>query len=239
MRPHIYGLVALLVWIALSAAGPSRAADADLSTPEGAIAAYIDGVARRDMNAVIAASSADEMSEHYDFAASVDSNQMLHVTMPMPTGDPIFVEINRMGFVAQVGFQVKLLAYGLMTNNGILDGTGQKMDVGEATDLASAVRADRLSDLKLVEVIIPKPEMLNRKSVQKSFVRKAGIYGADELTERVAAVSFEGQTYGIGFGLLRYGGSWGIMSQTSNVAGLDMMGVPRRLSLEELKTLME
>jgi len=229
----------LAACIGLLAAGPSLAADVDLTTPEGAIAAYIDGVTRQDLSAIIATSSADNMSKGFDFVAQVDRIRSLSPWTPAPASDPFFIEINKAGFVAQIAGQVKFLTYGLMTDKEILTGRQVLMDAAGATDFASVIRADRLASLALVKVGIPKPSLLNSEVNQKNAAKLAHIYGADSSTDRVALLSFEGLHFMIGFSLLRYGENWTIMSQSSAFAGLSSMGVPKRVTPEEFEEMLK
>jgi hypothetical protein len=225
--------LALLVGIGMVSVRPSLAADPDLSTPEGAIAAYIDGVARQDFDAIIAATSVDRMAEGFDFVGYVDRLGALVPVMPAPATSPFFRQINRADAEAQIARHVRFLAYGLMTKSAILEGKTAPMTAAEASDFAAVVRADRLAGLSLVRVAIPKPEVVNSERYQKNAVRMAKNQGADALTERMALLSFDGLHFAAGFTLLRYGDGWLVMSQTSPVAGMDSLGTPFRTTPEE------
>lgn len=105
-----FGLAVVLV------AGPSLAD----TTPEEAVAAYLEGVADRDLDAVIAASAVENKSKLFDFVAYVDRLKSLSPTRTlMPATDPLFVEMNKVGLVANVAGQVQYLAYGLMTTKDV------------------------------------------------------------------------------------------------------------------------
>ena len=58
----------------------------------------------------------------------------------------------------------------------------------------------------------------------KYAAKQAAIYGADELTERMALVSLDGKLYEVGFTLLRYGDDWRISSQTSALGNTAAVG---------------
>lgn len=236
-RLGILARVITAVWIGLLAAGSTFAADTNLATPEGAVASYIEGVARQDLTAVLAAASVDDMSKGFDFVAHVDRLRVLMPSTPAPTGDPLFVEINRAGFAAQIARQVQFLTYGLMTTKEIIDGQNVQMDATGATDFANVVRATRLASLALVKVGIPSPKTLNSERHQLNMAKLAGIYGADAMTERVALLSFEGLQFVIGFSLLRYGDNWTIMSQSSPIANLGGLGIPKRTTSEAFEQL--
>lgn len=230
-------LAAVMMWaIPLTA---ERLFAADLSTPEGAIAAYVEGVAERDFSAILAATSADNMSKGFDFAALVERLRVLTPRAPSPSTDDFFIEINKTDFTGQIVGQVKFLTYGLMTTNDILEGKPVRMDAAGADDFASVVRADRLSGLELVKVGIPNPSAMNREQYQVNAAKIAKVYGADASTERVALISFEGLNFAIGFHLLQYGDEWGIMGQSSSLSGLSPLGVPKRVSPEEFEAMIQ
>ena len=207
------------------------------TTPEEAVTAYIEGVADRDLDAVIAATTADDKSTHFDFVAYVDRIMSLSPwRTPLPTTDPLFVKINKQGFSAQVASQVQILAYGLMTTNDL--GKSQKMDAAEATALASILRADRLSSLKLVKVAIPRPDLLNKENYQLNAIRMAKVNGADTATERLVLLSFEDLTFVVGFTLLKYGDDWKVESASSPIAGIGLAET-RRVTPEEFEKMLK
>ncbi|MGQ0564630.1 MAG: hypothetical protein ACT4OK_06110 [Gemmobacter sp.] len=225
----------VLVGIGLLSARASLAADPDLTTPEGAVAAYIDGVAQQDLDAIIAVTSVDRMTTGFDFVGYVDRLAALVPMTPAPATSPFFQQINRAGATAQIAQQVRFLTYGLMTRSEILEGKTVPMKAAEATDFATVVRADRLAGLKVVRVAIPSPELLNSERYQKNSVKLARVHGADASTERLALLSFEGLYFTAGFTLLRYGQEWTVMSQTSPVSGMTSMGTPVRVTPEDFE----
>jgi hypothetical protein len=234
LLPVVVGIFALLFSAATSSAG-----DLDLSTPESAISAYIDGIARHDFNAVLAATAADSMSKKLDFVNFVDRVKSFIVYMPVPTSDPFFIEINKVGLESQTASSVKLFTYGLMTTSKVIEGKTALMDAAAAQDFMSVVRADRLVELKLVKVGIPKPTIMNNEINQKNFAKLAAVYGADALTERVARLSFEGLDFMVGFRLIRYGENWGVFAQFSDLAGTSPLGVPTRVTPEAFEEMLK
>lgn len=224
---------AFLVGIGMLSARPSLAADPDLTTPEGAVAAYIDGVARQDLDAIIAVTSIDKMTGGFDFVGYVDRMGALVPMTPAPATSPFFKQINRATAVAQIAQQVRFLTYGLMTTNEIVEGKTVPMKAAEATDFATVVRADRLAGLHLVKVAIPMPELMNGERYQKNSARMSKVHGADASTERLALLSFEGLYFATSFTLLRYGQEWTVMSQVSPLSGMASFGTPIRVTPEE------
>jgi hypothetical protein len=238
-RLHLILSIMFATWLCLFSAAPSLAADPGMKTPEGAIAAYVDGVARRDFKAVIAATAIERMSRNFDFVAYIDRLKALGPTMPAPASDPFLVAINEAGFEAQIAFQVKFLTYGLMTTSEVLQGKMVMMDAAKAGDFATVVRADRLAGLKLLKVGIPNPVILNSERYQVNAARMARVYGAETSTERLALLSFEGLHFVIGFELLNYGDNWAIRSQSSAIAGISSMGSPERVTPEKFEAMLK
>ncbi|MCX5495799.1 hypothetical protein OSH11_13880 [Kaistia dalseonensis] len=226
-------------WIGLMAALPNFAAAANLTTPEAAVTAYIDGVIHQDFEAIIASTSADQMGKGFDFVAQVDRMRSLLPMMPAPASSPLFVEINKANFVAQIARQVQFLTYGLMTTSKILDGKTDMMDSAGAAEFASVVRTDRLGSLKLVEIGIPDPTSVNSKQHLVNSTKFARIYGAIASTDRVALVSFEGLHFLVGFNLLLYGDEWTVFSQSSAFGGTSSLGVPKRVTPAEFEQLLQ
>lgn len=226
-------LLASLCLAAVLAAGPSFAD----TTPEEAIAAYIEGVADRDLEAVIAATTVDNKSKLFDFVASVDRLKALIPTRAlMPATDPLFVKMNKAGLTASVAGQVQYLAYGLMTTTNISEST--KMDGAGAADLVSTFRADRLGSLELVKVGIPKPELMNSATYQFNANQIAKVAGADASTERLALLSFEGLPFVVGFNLLKYDDEWQVDDLSSTLSGLSFRQ-SKRVTPDEFENMLK
>ncbi|WP_160008263.1 hypothetical protein [Rhizobium sp. 18055] len=209
---------------------PSSGNTADRATPEKAISAHIDAIAHQDFKAVIATTTVDKMSAQSDFVAAASRLQMLSASYPMPPTDPLFVDINRAKFTSQISEQVQLLIYGLMTTTDFVNSSTVRVDAAGINGFVDSLRADRLKGLSLLKIGIPNPRIMNSKMHQANMALLAGNNGADEMTERVALLSFEGSQYAIGFTVLRYGDDWAILSQTSIAAATSSLGKPRRMS---------
>lgn len=122
----------VLVVVTLANFGTVSAADQ--STPEGAVAGYIEGIAEQDFDAVVATTSVEKMSEGFDFVAQVERLKTLTPRTPLPASDPFFTAINEPGFEAEIASQVKFLVFGLMTASDILKLRPVPMDAAGASD---------------------------------------------------------------------------------------------------------
>ncbi|WP_137150211.1 hypothetical protein [Devosia sp. FKR38] len=208
----------------------SGAAASDLTTPEAAVAAYLDGVASHDLAAVLAASAVEPMSEQFDFPAYVDRYQALNVAVPVPATDPMLVAINRANFTAQIVRQVQFLTYGLLSTVDIDQGRPLPMDAAAASAFAAEIDLSRLEALvvrQIGEVELPADKQPRYRA---NAAAQAVTYGAYEQVERGAVLDFEGASYLVGFTLLRYGDTWGVSSQSSALLGTSSLGAPQRVT---------
>lgn len=237
MRRFILAALAAVL-AAWASAGVAENAPA-FATPDAAIAAYVEGVARRDFGEILAATATDRMYTHFDFAAYVDALGLLTPTMAAPAGDPLLRDIDRAEFTAGIAHQVKMLTYALL---GRWDLAGDKpvaMKPGDAAALLGALDLARLGGLELVRVGTPKPALIGSEGYRKNAARRAGIYGADEMSERAALLRLEGRTYLLGFTLLRFGASWAVTAQWSPVAGTNALGAPWPMTPQQFEDLLK
>ena len=108
-------LLALVPVLALFFASPAASqANQVFNTPQEAIAAYLDGVARRDFARILAATALERLYLDFDFAAYVESLGGVTPSVPAPASDPLLVEINKAAFAAGIAQQVKMLTYFLL-----------------------------------------------------------------------------------------------------------------------------
>lgn len=84
---------------------------------------------------------------------------------------------------------------------------------------------------------IPSPALVYHERNQENWNRTAAYYGADELTERVVLLLFEGDYYYVGFTLLRYGENWKISNASSALGNTNPLGAPQKITEEEFAEL--
>jgi hypothetical protein len=213
---------------------PAASPSAIFSTPEAAITAYLDGVKQQDVSAVFAAGAIDDVAQDFDFKAYANRLQAMPlVTSPAPAEYPFYAEMNRVRRQNEILSQVRNLAYSLLSaetiDGSVIANPGSERVQAFVTD----VDPSRLSGIELVQIGAPSPDLLTSTRFQENASKQAAIYGADELTERVALLSFEGKDYLLGFTLLRYGDSWKVTYQTSNLAGTSALGTVEPTTPEE------
>ncbi len=204
------------------------------STPEAAITAYLDGIKQQNVSAIFIASAVNEPAQQFDFQAYADRLQAMPLlTSPAPAEYPFYVKMNRVRRQNEVLSQVRNLAYSLLSTETIDGSMVANPGTERVQTFVTDVDPSRLSGIELVKIGTPSPDLLSSTRFQENAAKQAAIYGADELTERVALLSFEDKDYLLGFTLLRYGDSWKIMYQTSNLAGTPALGTAELTTPDE------
>lgn len=219
-------VVALMIGaLALVPVGTSAQDQADAATPEAAVTAYLGAVAANDVEAILAATAVDEMATGFDFAASSDRMGALNLVFSLaPSEYPMYAEMNRYQQAAQILGQARNLAYGLLSDETIDGRIIAPVDEARITAFVASVDPERLNGLSLLDIRAPEPEAAADERYLEGTARQAAIHGADELTERLALVELDGETYGVGFTLLRYGDAWLVSAQTSVLGGTSLLG---------------
>jgi hypothetical protein len=231
-------LAASLFGISPVVTAQGKTDSASFATPEEAIAFYVEAVAQSDITQVLQVCAVDEMSENFRFDLYTDRIRALTVYAPAPSDYPFYVELNRAQFLSQILNQVKNLTYGLLaTENGMIEGRTVPIDAAGAAQFLEEVNPERLANLQLVEVGVPNPEMAQNENTQRIWQAQAQIYGADELTERVALLLFDEEYYYVGFTLLRYGEDWQISGANSALANTSALGAPSATTVEEFQAM--
>lgn len=90
-----------------------------------------------------------------------------------------------------------------------------------------------LCRIDLVRIGSPNVSAAKSEQHRTNLARNAAFVGANEATDRIALIAFEGQHYIVGFGLLRYGADWRISAQASPIAGTPAFGAPLKVTPEE------
>lgn len=233
-------ILILVVLVALLTAGCSGSASAPVfKTPEDAIARYFEGLAQSDLQKIAQACAINEMSEKFEFDSyTARLRAFLPFQSQAPAEYPLYVEINKAQLSAQIFNRVKLFAYRLLSQEDVAGG-GTIVLPEDATERISQFIQDvdpkKLAGLELKKIGLPNKPLMSGAKYLENAAKLAGIYGADESTERVALFSFEGNDYYLGFSLLRYEDNWKISSQVSPLAGTSAMGDPTQTTVDEFE----
>ncbi len=238
------GLVAALTLApaASSAQEPSPATqepspatpEASPATPEEVVAAYVAGIAAGDADAILQASAVEEMATGFDFTAFTERLRAMSLATSLgPSEYALFRDANRYQQAALILSQVRNLVYGLLSGEEIEGRLIAPVDAERIAAFVAAVDPARLSGLKVLEVRGPDPEFASDERYLDNIARMAAVYGADELTERLALIELDGSTYGLGFTLLRYGDTWKVSSQQSVLARTPVFGTAEPMTRAE------
>jgi hypothetical protein len=240
-RPRRAAVLALLALAAVVVVGGGVFAATSLNqrsvraTPEEAARQYLDGVAANDVHKVLQACAIDEVAEHFEFASEADRlSAIVPTSFLLPTDYTFYVEMNRYEQASRMFNQVRGLSYSLLTSKPV----DQAIVVteGQAQQYVKDVDPARLAGLKVVSVKFPSPALAADSRTLSNFAAMAKVYGADELTERLALFEWNGKDYVVGFQLLRYGGDWKVLSQTSNLAGTSVSGAAEQTTQAQFDT---
>lgn len=217
------------VLASVMAATPGAAQEASPSTssPEGAVRTYLDAFKARDLDSLLSVSAAGRIAEQVDFTAYVDRlRAWVPFHAPAPATDPFLVDLNRVQQAAQLLGQTRILTYGLLTDVQLDGSTVAPVDAAWAAAFMDQLDLTRLDGLEVDSIVEPDPELMAGDRYRELMAKQAAVYGADEMTERVATVSLEGRDWLVGFTLMRFGDAWHIANQTSVIGGLPATGAP-------------
>lgn len=96
---------------------------------------------------------------------------------------------------------------------------------------------NKLRGLKVVRVDVPHKPLMSRADVIQLLKEQGAVWGAEDLTERIALVQLGDEHYICGFSILKYGSSWRLKDLTSNIASESgyRLGVPEKITPEEFE----
>lgn len=210
-----------------------------LSTPEDAIKEYLAGVADADVGRILGATAVDEVSEGFRFDLYSDRIYAFYPQAQYaPSEHLFFADITRALQAAKILDQVRMLAYSLLSEAPIgseaVPGTELEPDpLHWGQEFVRQVDPSRLAGITLIDIVQPDPERADSEMMRSLYAKQQATLGADEVSERLAIISFEGETYAVGFTLLRYGDEWFVNLQSSPVAGTDPIGIAMPYTVEE------
>ncbi len=214
------------------ASGPPGALT--FATPEDAIRQYLSGVVAGDVSTILEASAADQIGSRFDFTANAER---LGAIQPLsglsPTEYPLFADMDRTFAAAQILSQARVLVYSLLTTEKLDGSVIAPVDQARAQAFVQQVDPAHLAGLTVMDIRYPNAKLEHDPRNVKNEAAEAAIYGADELTERVALISLGGNLDEVGFTLLRYGDDWRIIGQSSPLANLPASGAAVPITLDD------
>jgi hypothetical protein len=208
--------------------------------PEDAIHHFAAALSENDLQKALQACAVEEYAKGFDFVGMVDRLKTLMPIQQMaPSEYDLFVEMNKISAMGTLVNQMKMMIYSFFVPE-VKDGKPMYVGVGmdDAKKFAEAVDPGKLKNLKLLRIDPPVQNILNSEKNIENFQKMAVLYGAQEMTERIALYELDGKTYLGGFGLLRYGDGWKILRLNSNLAGLSAMGTVEEITIDEYASLL-
>ena len=224
----IFSILALAP--ALASAPHEAGADAGssapvFSTPEDAVSHFCQALAANDFEMALEACAVREQAEDFNFPGYVDRMKMhMLFANPAPSTSGLYRDLNEAALLGNFANQIKTLSYSFFVTKG-LDGIPvTPADRAYAEAFEEAVDPKKLAGLKLLRVDPPVKSILESAKNVENFGKMARLYGAEEMTERIALYELEGRTFMGGFGLYRYASGWKICRLNSILAGLSATG---------------
>ncbi len=203
-------------------------------TPEEAVRQYLAAVAQTNVDGILQASAIDETGEGFHFDLFVDRLKAMMLTQSLsPAEYPFYAEINKAQQTARILGQVRALTYSLLSTEPIEGQTIAPADKARADAFAKSVNPARLSDLKVIDIRFSSAPFEKNERYLANMAALAKVYGADEMTERVALMEFEGKYYYVRFQLLRHGGYWKVSDRVANLAPASPYGAAKPTTPED------
>ncbi len=214
----------------------TNAADAALvfSTPKDAIRHFYESVVANDFETALEACAVREQAEDFDFPGYVDRMKMhMPLMNPAPSTSDMYRDLNEAAILGNLANQIKTLSFSFFVTDG-LDGTPvTPADRAYAEAFEEAVDSKKLAGLKLLRIDPPMKSILESEKNIENFSEMAKLYGAEEMTERIALYDLDGRTFVGGFGLYRYASGWKIFRLYSSLAGVSPTGAAVETTAQE------
>ena len=223
------------------------AIEADFTSIEDAIIAYIGGVAAGDLYGALSACAIHSYGYGYNLPARVDRLQFYQMERDMgPVQFPMYSEVNASIQMGNLASQTKVFAECLTTGNapdvvpaGMVNGswTGDGATTGTFDSYFAQMDPGKLQGLKVVEILIPAVISEASEDTAAFLAYNSTQAGADESTQRIVVLDLDGQAAVCSFQLLRYGDNWRIQSHGATLSGMVNTGMAVLLSAEGLESL--
>ena len=216
--------------VASTAGGAASAAPSSAvrSTPEDAVRQYLAGIAANDADKVLQACAIDEVAAHFQFDLQAERLQaIVPSSFLLPSGYQFYAGLNRYGQAYQIFYELRGLAYSLLSSQPV-DQVISPVTADQAQQLVKDLDPSHLAGLTVVSVKFPIARYATDAHTLSNFAAEAKVYGADELTERLALFQLNGKYYDVGFTLVRYGSDWKVLNQISNLAGMPATGAAQQ-----------
>ncbi len=255
-RAYAVAVSVLAAAVILSAALPSVASawyqadgfavtvsDGRFLSPEAAVEFYIGALTELDIEAALAACAVNEYAGEFDAESAFVRMHMISPTIAAPNQYAFYQAMNQAAFLGTITSMMKRFIYSFTDSEAaqaVLAGTMYPLSedpAGQALEFVESVDPSVIRELNVVSIDLPNPDMFNSENHQRNCEATARIYGAEEITDRVALYEFDGSYYYSGFQTARYEDCWKIISLTSPLGKCTSFGNAQAITHEEYKAL--
>lgn len=195
------------------------------ATPDEAINAFIEAIARNDFDGAMALCVAEPMAKAYNWQRMVTDIKAYLPTnyeMPAPGDYEVYQPINTV--IAKGRFAASM--YVFITSFFSEDGLDGKPFTGVEDEwIASYVKSINPAQLASLHVVkILDIQRHDEEAVIEMFQKQAIRFSAEEQVEKIAVYQLGDAYYMGSFNLLRYGDSWYIHHLNSTFSGINTYG---------------
>ena len=198
-------------------------------SPERAVAAYIDGLKADNLDQMLGTFVIEHYVENYDLQAYLEHMGIFQsLQAPWPAVNDITKDLNiekrKTNVVNSIRYQYSALCDAASTLSSsepqVLRSEAEKKEFLE--QLTKQLSSVDFSTVELNGFITPEQlnDFYNSESNQKNLSMLAEIYGADQITGRVAVVNFNGKYYALCFDTIEYDGKWYNLELAGNLSAV-------------------
>lgn len=190
-------------------------------SPEEVIRYFMAGISSNNVEQILASSDFVERGQGFDFIASTLRLRSMTAATQLPSGYPLYREVDIATYKYQFLRQASWFALSLLSTEEqfwrgetlILD-TNDPQTADRLNRFVAAIDPSNLANVRIEKFGTPAvsrvPEYVDNAA------ELAKVMGAAEQVERVTLLSFQGKFYCLGFTVLRYGQNWKISTLVAN-----------------------
>lgn len=230
----LIGIIAVLVLVlvlqnlsvlpTLSGRNAYTAKDIGYDTPEKTAEAFTKAVAEGNVRKAVSFFACSQMADNYQFEKQIELIQvwMSSITFPYPSEETFFKEMNKEKARGQAASQIANICFSLQADEEYTKGDYIFLDDNE--DMVDEI--EEICDLEALDTLrIERMDYLEPDTQEeKSYDKRADIYGADEMEEYAILYEYDGDTFQGGMSFLRYGDKWYIQSLVVPALGQNVFG---------------
>ena len=234
----------------VSVGGGKKTEGKGYESPEAAMEAYADALAKHDVPGMLSTFAVETLAEKYDFAMLLKQREVYASAMQAycpdnPYGRDLSVEAVRGNISSSLFQQYKnLVGY---ENNIELNGVMQAFNSSrEAKSFADCFNDSELfQSVELVRIVEPDEvfrafgadNLLERETNQKNIQMNTEIYGAEAMNEGCLELMIDGEKYWVFLRQVQYDGKWyneGFHGMMPMILGIDV-----QVNLVDVKSIPE